>query len=105
LPLNLDCFWRDIGSTRNFRYFGWSDKFDNKYGHNTGSSSSNYNDSRRESITINTRSYNGDRRILGQCYGKVATSKSAGTIVNETSEVLGNATAETEKFFSPDKSQ
>ena len=34
---------------------------------------------------------------------KVATSKSAGTIVNETSEVLGNATVETQKFFSPDK--
>ncbi len=43
--------------------------------------------------------------FLGNVTEKVATSKSAGTIVNETSEVLGNATVETEKFFSPDKSQ
>ena len=41
--------------------------------------------------------------FLGNVTEKVATSKSAGTIVNETSEVLGNATVETQKFFSPDK--
>ena len=41
--------------------------------------------------------------FLGNVTDKVATSKSAGTIVNETSEVLGNATVETQKFFSPDK--
>ena len=32
---------------------------------------------------------------------KVATSKSAGAILNETSEVLGNAYIEAKKFFSP----
>ena len=41
--------------------------------------------------------------FLSNVTEKVATSKSAGTIVNETSEVLGNATVETQKFFSPDK--
>jgi hypothetical protein len=41
--------------------------------------------------------------FLGNVTEKVATSKSAGTIVNETSEVLGNATVETQKFFGPDK--
>lgn len=40
--------------------------------------------------------------FLGNVTEKVATSKSAGTIINETSEVLGNATVETQKFFSPD---
>jgi hypothetical protein len=40
--------------------------------------------------------------FLGNVTEKVATSKSAGTILNETSEVLGNATVETQKFFSPD---
>ncbi len=32
---------------------------------------------------------------------KIATSKSAGAILNETSEVLGNAYIEAKKFFSP----
>jgi hypothetical protein len=32
---------------------------------------------------------------------KVAGSKSAQTIVNESSDVLGNATVEAKKFFSP----
>jgi hypothetical protein len=32
---------------------------------------------------------------------KVATSKSAGAILNETSEVLGNTYIEAKKFFSP----
>lgn len=32
---------------------------------------------------------------------KVATSKSAGAILNETSDVLGNAYIEAKKFFSP----
>jgi hypothetical protein len=32
---------------------------------------------------------------------KVATSKSAGAILNETSQVLGNAYIEAKKFFSP----
>ena len=32
---------------------------------------------------------------------KIATSKSAGAILNETSEVLGNAYVETQKFFNP----
>jgi hypothetical protein len=40
--------------------------------------------------------------FLGNVTEKVATSKSAGTIINETSEVLGNATVETQKFFSPE---
>ena len=40
--------------------------------------------------------------FLGNVSEKVATSKSAGTIINETSEVLGNATVETQKFFSPE---
>jgi hypothetical protein len=39
--------------------------------------------------------------FLGNVTDKVATSKSAGTIVNETSEVLGDATVEAQKFFSP----
>ena len=40
--------------------------------------------------------------FLGNVTEKVITSKSAGTIVNETSDVLGNATVETKRFFSPD---
>jgi hypothetical protein len=40
--------------------------------------------------------------FLGNVTEKVATSKSTGLILNETSEVLGNATVETQKFFSPD---
>lgn len=40
--------------------------------------------------------------FLGNVTEKVATSKSAGTIINESSEVLGNATVETQKFFSPE---
>ena len=43
--------------------------------------------------------------FLGNITEKVATSKSAGTIINETSEVLGNATVETQKFFSPENDQ
>lgn len=43
--------------------------------------------------------------FLGNVTEKVATSKSAGTIINETSEVLGNATVETQKFFSPENDQ
>ncbi len=39
--------------------------------------------------------------ILGNVTEKVATSKSAGTILNETSEVLGNAYIEAKRFFSP----
>ena len=33
--------------------------------------------------------------------GKVAGSKSARTIVNESSDLLGNATVTTKKFFGP----
>jgi hypothetical protein len=43
--------------------------------------------------------------FLGNITEKVATSKSAGIIINETSEVLGNATVETQKFFSPENDQ
>ena len=39
--------------------------------------------------------------FAGNATEKVATSETAGTFVNETSEVLGNATVETQKFFSP----
>jgi hypothetical protein len=39
--------------------------------------------------------------FVGNASEKVATSETAGTLVNETSEVLGNATVETQKFFSP----
>jgi len=39
--------------------------------------------------------------LLGNVTEKVATSKSAGTILNETSEVLGNAYIEAKRFFSP----
>ncbi len=39
--------------------------------------------------------------FLGNVTEKVATSKSAGTIVNESSNVLGNVTVETKRYFSP----
>lgn len=39
--------------------------------------------------------------FLSNVTEKVATSKSAGTILNETSEVLGNAYIEAKRFFSP----
>jgi hypothetical protein len=40
-------------------------------------------------------------QFLQNATEKVVTSKSARTIVNETSDLLGNATVATEKFFSP----
>jgi hypothetical protein len=39
--------------------------------------------------------------FVGNVTQKIITSKSAGTILNETSEVLGDAYIETKKFFSP----
>ena len=39
--------------------------------------------------------------FLGNVTQKIITSKSAGTILNETSDVLGDAYVETKKFFSP----
>ena len=39
--------------------------------------------------------------FLGNVTQKVVTSKSAGTILNETSDVLGDAYIEAKKFFSP----
>ena len=39
--------------------------------------------------------------FVGNVTQKIITSKSAGTILNETSEVLGDAYLETKKFFSP----
>lgn len=39
--------------------------------------------------------------LLRNVAEKVATSKSAGAILNETSEVLGNAYIEAKKFLSP----
>ena len=39
--------------------------------------------------------------FLNNVTQKIATSKSAGTILNETSEVLGEAYIEVKKFFSP----
>ena len=39
--------------------------------------------------------------LLRNITEKVATSKSAGAILNETSEVLGNAYIEAKKFLSP----
>ncbi len=39
--------------------------------------------------------------FVGNVTQKIASSKSAGTILNETSEVLGDAYVETKKFFSP----
>ena len=40
-------------------------------------------------------------QFLQNATEKIASSKSARTIVNETSDVLGNATVATKKFFSP----
>lgn len=40
--------------------------------------------------------------FLGNVTEKVATSESAGTVVNETSDVLGNAAVATKQFFNPD---
>lgn len=40
-------------------------------------------------------------QFLDNATHKIAGSKSAQTIVNESSDVLGNATVETKKFFSP----
>ncbi len=40
-------------------------------------------------------------KFLGNVTEKIVSSKSAGTILNETSEVLGNAYIETKRFFSP----
>lgn len=40
-------------------------------------------------------------QFLQNATEKLATSKSAGTIVNETSYVLGNATVGIKKFFGP----
>lgn len=40
-------------------------------------------------------------QFLQNATEKTASSKSARTIVNETSDVLGNATVATKKFFSP----
>lgn len=39
--------------------------------------------------------------FLGNVTQKIITSKSSGTILNETSDVLGNASVETKKSFSP----
>ncbi|HKR73239.1 MAG TPA: hypothetical protein VJR94_03915 [Candidatus Nitrosocosmicus sp.] len=39
--------------------------------------------------------------FVGNVTQKIINSKSAGTILNETSEVLGDAYLETKKFFSP----
>ena len=39
--------------------------------------------------------------FLGNVTEEVTTSKSAGAILNETSDALGSAYVETEKFFSP----
>ena len=44
-------------------------------------------------------------QFLQNATEKIASSKSARTIVNETSDVLGNATVATKKFFSPKDSQ
>jgi ABC-type phosphate transport system substrate-binding protein len=40
-------------------------------------------------------------QFLQNATEKIASSKSARTIVNETSDVLGNGTVATKKFFSP----
>ena len=40
-------------------------------------------------------------KFLSNVTEKIATSKTAGTILNETSEVLGDAYVETKRFFSP----
>ena len=39
--------------------------------------------------------------FLGNATKEVTTSKSAGTILNETSDALGNAYVETQKLFNP----
>jgi len=39
--------------------------------------------------------------FVGNVTQKIVSSKSAGTILNETSDVLGDAYVETKKFFSP----
>ena len=39
--------------------------------------------------------------FLGNVSQKVTTSKSAGALLNETSDALGNAYVETQKFFKP----
>jgi hypothetical protein len=39
--------------------------------------------------------------FLGNVTQKVAKSKSAGSLLNETSEILGDAYVQTKKFFSP----
>ena len=39
--------------------------------------------------------------FVGNVTQKIITSKSAGTILNETSEVLGDAYIEVKKYFSP----
>ena len=40
-------------------------------------------------------------KILSNVTEKIVTSKTAGTLLNETSEVLGDAYVETKRFFSP----
>jgi hypothetical protein len=40
-------------------------------------------------------------KFLSNVTEKIATSKTAGTLLNETSEVLGDAYVETKRFFSP----
>jgi len=40
-------------------------------------------------------------QFLNNATQKIAGSKSAQTIVNESSDVLGNATVATKKYFSP----
>ena len=44
-------------------------------------------------------------QFLQNATEKIASSKSARTIVNETSDVLGNGTVATKKFFSPKDGQ
>ena len=41
--------------------------------------------------------------FLGNVTEKVASSKSAGVLLNETSDALGKAYVETQKYFSPNK--
>ena len=40
-------------------------------------------------------------KFLGNVTEKITTSKSAGSLLNETSGILGDAYVETKKFFSP----
>ena len=40
-------------------------------------------------------------KFLSNVTEKIVTSKTAGTLLNETSEVLGDAYVETKRFFSP----